>query len=92
MRYLREAAADATGRLGFEEAVTLAERALSLSGVARLDGPTRLGLLLEVADARRLAGRLALAAGLTAMRTPSHASWATTGPRRRPPSACTWPG
>ena len=63
VRYLREAAADATGRLGFEEAVTLAERALSLSGVARLDGPTRLGLLLEVADARRLAGRLALAAG-----------------------------
>lgn len=62
VRYLREAAADATARLGFEEAATLAERALSLSGLARLDGPTRLCLLLEVADARRLAGRLALAA------------------------------
>jgi hypothetical protein len=61
-RYLREAAADATERLAFEDAVTLAERALSLSDLARLDGHTRLGLLLDVADARRLAGRLALAA------------------------------
>src|SRR5262249_49435669 len=32
------------------------------SGLARLGGPTRLRLLLEVADARRLAGRLDLAA------------------------------
>ena len=62
VRYLREAAADATERLAFEDAVTLAERALALSGVARLDGRTRLGLLIDVADARRLAGRLGLAA------------------------------
>ena len=62
VRYSREAAADATERLAFEDAVTLLERALSLSDLARLDGHTRLGLLLDVADARRLAGRLALAA------------------------------
>jgi len=62
VRYLREAAADATERLAFEDAVTLAERALALSSLAGLDGRTRLGLLLDVADARRLAGRLGLAA------------------------------
>ena len=62
VRYLRDAAADATERLAFEDAVTLAERALALSGVARLGGRTRLGLLIDVADARRLAGRLGLAA------------------------------
>jgi tetratricopeptide (TPR) repeat protein len=57
-----EAAADATERLAFEDAVTLLERALSLADLAGLDGHTRLGLLLDVADARRLAGRLAPAA------------------------------
>jgi AAA ATPase domain len=62
VRYSREAAADATQRLAFEDAVTLLERALSVAAVARLDGHTRLGLLLDVADARRLAGRLSLAA------------------------------
>jgi len=62
VRYSREAAADATQRLAFEDAVTLLERALSLADFARLDGRTRLGLLLAVADARRLAGRLSLAA------------------------------
>ena len=62
VRYLREAANDAAERLAFEDAVTLAEQALALSGLARLDGSTRLALLLEVADARRLAGRLGLAA------------------------------
>jgi hypothetical protein len=40
----------------------LAERTLSLSDLARLDSHTRLSLLLDVADARRLAGRLAIAA------------------------------
>ena len=62
VRYLREAAGDATERLAFEDAVALAERALSLSDFARLDGHTRLSLLLDVADARSLAGRLAFAA------------------------------
>ena len=62
VRYSREAAADATERLAFQNAVTLLERALSLADLARLDGHTRIGLLLDVADARRLAGRLALAA------------------------------
>ena len=62
VRYSREAAADATERLAFEDAVTLLERALSLADLASLDGHTRLGLLLDVADARRLAGHLALAA------------------------------
>ena len=62
VRYSREAAADATERLAFEDAVTLLERALSLADLARLDGHTRIGLLLDVAGARRLAGRLALAA------------------------------
>jgi AAA ATPase-like protein len=62
VRYAREAAADATERLAFEDAVTLLEQALSLADLVRLDGHTRLGLLLDVADARRLAGRLSLAA------------------------------
>jgi hypothetical protein len=62
VRHAREAAADATERLAFEDAVTWLERALSLADLARLDGHTRLGLLLDVADARRLAGRLDLAA------------------------------
>jgi hypothetical protein len=62
VRYSREAAADATERLAFEDAVTLLERARSLSDLAGLDGHARLGLLLDVADARRLAGRLAPAA------------------------------
>ena len=62
VRYSREAAADATQRLAFEEAVTLLERALSLTDLASLDGHTRIDVLLDVADARRLAGHLALAA------------------------------
>jgi len=62
VRYSREAAADATERLAFEDAVTLLERALSLADLAGLDGYARLGLLLDTADARRLAGRLAPAA------------------------------
>ena len=62
VRYAQEAAADATERLAFEDAATLLERALSLADLAGLDGHTRLGLLLDVADARRLAGRLSLAA------------------------------
>jgi predicted ATPase len=62
VRYSREAAADAAQRLAFEDAVTLLERALSVADLARLDRPTRIDLLLDVADARRLAGRLSLAA------------------------------
>jgi hypothetical protein len=62
VRYSREAAADATERLAFEDAVTLLERALSVADFAGLDGHAHLSLLLDVAGARRLAGRLALAA------------------------------
>jgi AAA ATPase domain len=62
VRYAREAAADATERLAFEDAATMAERALSVADLTRLDGHTRVGLLLDAADARRLAGHLALAA------------------------------
>jgi AAA ATPase-like protein len=62
VRYSREAAADATEQLAFEDAVTLLERALSLADLAGLDGHAHLGLLLDVAGARRLAGCLAPAA------------------------------
>lgn len=62
VRYGREAAADAAQRLAFEDAVTLLERALSFADPARLDGHARLDLLLDVADARRLAGQGSLAA------------------------------
>ncbi len=62
VRYAREAAADAAGRLAFEEAAAHLERSLAVLDLTRPGPAARLGLLLEVADARRLAGHLASAA------------------------------
>ena len=61
VRFSREAAA-AARRLAFEDAVAHLERALTVLDLTRPGPAARLGLLLEVADARRLAGHLADAA------------------------------
>jgi hypothetical protein len=58
VRYAREAVADATARLAFEDAVAHLERALSMLDAAPPDPRTRLTLMLATADARRFAGRL----------------------------------
>ena len=58
VRFSREAAADAARRLAFEDAVAHLERALAVLDPTRPGPAARLGLLLEVADARRLAGHL----------------------------------
>jgi tetratricopeptide (TPR) repeat protein len=58
VRFSREAAADAARRLAFEDAVAHLERALVVLEPTRPGPAARLGLLLEVADARRLAGHL----------------------------------
>ena len=58
VRFSREAAADAARRLAFEDAVAHLERALVVLDPTRPGPAARLGLLLEVADARRLAGHL----------------------------------
>ena len=57
----RDAAADAIRRLAFDDAVAHLERALAVLDIARPGPAARLGLLLDVADARRLAGHLAAA-------------------------------
>lgn len=62
IRNCREAAADATRRLAFKDAVAHLERALAVLDLTRPGPAARLGLLLEVADARRLASHLASAA------------------------------
>ena len=62
VRYAREAAAEAAGRLAFDDALAHLERAQEALDLARPGPPARLALLLELADARRLAGRLADAA------------------------------
>ena len=59
VRYAREAAAEAAARLAFDDALAHLERALALLDLGRPGAADRLGLLLELADARRLAGRLA---------------------------------
>ena len=62
VRYARDAAVEARSRLAFDDALAHLERALGLADLVRPDPPARVGLLLEVADARRLAGHLAAAA------------------------------
>jgi hypothetical protein len=62
VRYTREAAAEAAARLAFDDALAHLERALAVLDLGRPGAADRLGLLLELAGARRLAGRLAGAA------------------------------
>ena len=62
VRYAREAAAEAAARLAFDDALAHLERAQQALDLGRPGPPARLALLLELADARRLAGRLAEAA------------------------------
>jgi hypothetical protein len=58
VRHSRAAAADAAARTAFADAVAHLERALPLLDT---DAATRLAVLLELGEARRKAGRLALA-------------------------------
>jgi hypothetical protein len=58
VRHSRAAAADAAARLAFADAAAHLERALTL---ADTDSATRVDVLLELGEARRKAGRLALA-------------------------------
>jgi predicted ATPase len=58
VRHSRAAAADAAARLAFADAAAHLERALPL---ADADSVTRVDVLLELGEARRKAGRLALA-------------------------------
>ncbi len=62
VRYSGEAAAEASSRLAFEDAVAHLERALAVISVAPADPGSRLSLMLKLADARRYAGHLAAAA------------------------------
>jgi hypothetical protein len=60
--WAREAAADASARLAFEDAVVHLERALAVVDAAPSYWDQRPALLLAMADARRLAGHLGAAA------------------------------
>ena len=62
VRYGREAAADATARLAFDDAAATLTRALETMDSARPEPGVRLALVLEVGGARRAAGQLGLAA------------------------------
>lgn len=62
VRYAREAAAGAAGQFAFDDALAHLERALVAADLGHPEASARLALLLEVADARRQAGRLAAAA------------------------------
>ena len=69
VRYAREAAAEAAGQFAFDDAVAHLERALAAADLGHPKASARLALLLEVADARRQAGRSRSPPAHTAMRT-----------------------
>ena len=62
VRYGRLAAAESTARLGFDDAVSQLEQALHALDATAADPVTRLGLVADLADAQRTAGRLTEAA------------------------------